>query len=121
MSLPGPWWSNRGGANARTGAVRRYERKEALQSAQMETRILEINRRLAVAAAAAAQQQQRQHFDTHLLAVVLDYACGVMMVPFSMVWKLVSLPMRMGRMAVLHESLGGGTTRRRAVAASSGR
>ena len=117
----------KGGANARTGAVRRYEKKEALQSAQTETRILEINRRLAVAAAAAAQQQQqqqqqqqRQHSDTHL-AAVLDCACGAMMALFSIVWKLVSLPLRMGRMVVLHESLGGGATRRRAAAASSGR
>lgn len=108
-------------ANRQTGAVRRYERKEALQSAQTETRILEINHRLALTAASArAAQQQRYRCDT-LSAALLDYACGVMTVPFSIAWKLVSLPLRAGRMAMLRESLGGEAPRRRAVAASSGR
>ncbi|KAF8539240.1 hypothetical protein BDD12DRAFT_910257 [Trichophaea hybrida] len=89
-------------------AVRRYEKKEALQSAQTETRILEMNHRLALAVAASAKQQQQQYRGDTFSAILFEYAYGMMLVPFSIAWKLVSLPVRAGRVVLKDSSSVGG-------------
>jgi hypothetical protein len=65
-----------------------------------------MNHRLAMAVAASAKQQQQQqyHRDT-FSAILFEYAYRMMLVPFSVTWKLVSLPVRAGRV-VLQDRVG---------------
>jgi hypothetical protein len=77
------------------GAVRRYEKRETLHSAQTESRILEINNRLddVLTLTAAAHRQQQASSQLHTLsALLLDWACGVALVPLSLAWKIMCLP-----------------------------
>jgi hypothetical protein len=73
------------------GAVRRYEKRETLHSAQTESRILEINNRLndVLSLTAAAHRQQGPHT---LSTLFLDWACGLLLMPFSATWKVMCLP-----------------------------
>ncbi|KAA8901727.1 hypothetical protein FN846DRAFT_754103, partial [Sphaerosporella brunnea] len=72
-------------------AVRRYEKREVLHSAQTESRILEINNRLndVITLTAAAQRKQAQHT---FAALLLDWACGFVLAPLSLTWKIMCLP-----------------------------
>jgi hypothetical protein len=73
------------------GAVRRYEKRETVRSAQTENRILEIDGRLSdvlTLAAAASARQSRATFSM----VLLEWICAAIVIPFSLTWKLVSLP-----------------------------
>lgn len=85
-------------------AVRRYEKKEALHSAQIETRIVEIDGRLndVLTLAAAASVKSQPTFS----GILLEWICALIIAPFAIAWKIVSFPAR----AV--ETLTGGATRR---------
>ena len=86
------------------GAVRRYEKKEALHSAQTESRILEINERLndvLTLAAAAATAPQRPG----LLAELFERVTGVVWVPFEVVWRMACFPRTV--VGMLSSSAGG--------------
>ncbi|KAF8244762.1 hypothetical protein K440DRAFT_608995 [Wilcoxina mikolae CBS 423.85] len=67
-----------------------------------------MNHRLALAVAASAKQQQQQQYrgDT-FSAILFEYAYRMMLVPFSIAWKLVSLPVRAGRVVLQESSVGG--------------
>jgi len=74
-------------------AVRRYERKEAIQSAQTEARIVELDNQLKdvlTLAAAASSIQRRETFP----GALVEWIPGVIVVPFLMLWRFVGLPAR---------------------------
>ena len=83
------------------GAVRRYEKKEALHSAQTESRIVDINSRLndviALAAAASSQQVLRRGGGgggaEAFSQALARWAVGLAAMPFELAWKVaVELP-----------------------------
>lgn len=71
------------------GAVRRYERKEAMHSQHTESRISEIDTRLndIVSIAAAATRNQQT-----ITLLLFEWVCAVLVLPFALAWKVVSLP-----------------------------
>jgi hypothetical protein len=73
-------------------AVRRYEKRATLQTMQTESRLLDIEARLADAislAAAAAQKAQRQY---GVLGMLADWTAGGLGLPLRAVGVLASLP-----------------------------
>ncbi|CUS10942.1 unnamed protein product [Tuber aestivum] len=79
--------------DALTRAVRRYEKRETVHSAQTENRILEIDNRLndvlTLTAAASAGQKH-----TTFSMTLFQCACAAIVIPFSLTWRLISLPAR---------------------------
>lgn len=70
-------------------AVRRYEKNEAMHSQQTESRISEIDTKLNnfVSLAAAATRNQQT-----ITILLFEWACAVLVLPFALAWKVVSLP-----------------------------
>jgi hypothetical protein len=90
---------SRGMVDLRAGAVRRYERKDAIQSAQTEARIVELDNQLKdvlTLAAAAGSTQRRETFS----GMLVEWISGVVVVPFLMLWKFVSLLARAVEMVI---------------------
>lgn len=79
--------------------MRRYEKKEALHSAQTEARIKDINCRLddvitLAAAASARQQREQRSAGTTLATLLTEWLLGMLLVPFELAWTVVCLPKR---------------------------
>ncbi|KAK6342078.1 hypothetical protein TWF730_001558 [Orbilia blumenaviensis] len=77
-------------------AVRRYERKEALQSAQTEERLAYLDRRLndaftLAAAAASSAQDNRNNSLGHILTTWIAWSISI---PFGLMVKIISIPIR---------------------------
>ncbi|RPB05693.1 hypothetical protein L873DRAFT_1661741 [Choiromyces venosus 120613-1] len=77
--------------DALTRAVRRYEKRETVHSAQTENRILEIDSRLNDVLTLAAAASARQNHTTFSM-ILFEWACAAIVIPFSLTWKLISLP-----------------------------
>ncbi|KAF3198238.1 hypothetical protein TWF192_008998 [Orbilia oligospora] len=77
-------------------AVRRYERKEALQSAQTEERLAYLDRRLndafTLAAAAVSSAQDNQNSSLgHILTAWIAWSISI---PFVLMIKIISVPIK---------------------------
>ncbi|KAK6353525.1 hypothetical protein TWF696_005488 [Orbilia brochopaga] len=75
-------------------AVRRYERKEALQSAQTEERLAYLDRRIndaltLAASAAASAQESRTNSVSHIIVTWIAWSISI---PFVLVAKAIALP-----------------------------
>ncbi|CAZ81504.1 unnamed protein product [Tuber melanosporum] len=77
--------------DALTRAVRRYEKRETVHSAQTENRILEIDNRLNDVLTLTAAASARQNHTTFSM-ILFEWACAAIVIPFSLTWKLISLP-----------------------------
>ncbi|KAF3930145.1 hypothetical protein ABW19_dt0208513 [Dactylella cylindrospora] len=78
-------------------AVRRYERKEALQSAQTDERLAYLDRRLndaltLAAAAAASAQDSRNNSLGHILTTWIAWSISI---PFLIMIKAISIPVKL--------------------------
>lgn len=64
-----------------------------MHSAHTETRILEIDSRLNDVLTLAAAASARQN-DTSVSVLLLEWTCTVFVIPFTLAWRLLSLPAR---------------------------
>lgn len=64
-----------------------------MHSAHTETRILEIDSRLNDVLTLAAAASARQH-ETSVSVLLMEWTCAVVVIPFTLAWRLLSLPAR---------------------------